>query len=225
MKIEAEDNAAISVNDVSSQWVSTRSLYQHGRSPAFDAITMMIIVDAPSKGSRTVAELAKATGHHASSYWPWCVLVRIGVFVEPGGQHFTSSVHSQWLGTNVSGSVSTITAISSWLADGGFWGLVHGVQAGQPGCQRACGMPTWRYLTVHNATAVAELVAALDRDDEPAYALGVKMLVAFGGKECAVADVAAVSDASGIQLTGILPTALMHCLIEGIPQGNGQDSS
>lgn len=50
-------------------------------------------------------------------------------------------------------------------------------------------------------------------------------LMALGGKECTAAQVSTVFDTVGFQLTGIVPTASMHCLIEGISQGNGQDSS
>ena len=51
------------------------------------------------------------------------------------------------------------------------------------------------------------------------------MLVALGGKERTAVEFEALYGAAGFELTRIIPTASMYCLIEGIPQGNERDRS
>ncbi|MBV8994529.1 MAG: hypothetical protein JO287_12720 [Pseudonocardiales bacterium] len=82
-----------------------------------------------------------------------------------------------------------------------------------------------RAMTQTSRLLVVELVIDPDRSDELAYAMDLQMLAALGGKERTAAEFAALYDAAGLQLTRIIPTASMYCLIEGIPQGHGQESS
>ncbi|MGH3686839.1 MAG: methyltransferase [Pseudonocardiaceae bacterium] len=71
----------------------------------------------------------------------------------------------------------------------------------------------------------AELVIDPDRSDELAYALDLQMLISFTGKERTAAEFRELYEAAGLRLTRIIPTASIFSLIEGIPQGNGQDES
>jgi len=355
MRIEDDDDLAGSSSGVVPLGALMQLLYQQWRSPAVDAATQLGIADVLGDGSYTVAELAEATSCHAPSLSRLLrALARIGVFVELDGQRFANSALSQLLRTDVSGSLSAMAAMTSGLMRGAWGELMHSVQTGQPGFERAYGMPMWRYVSEHNPAAgaqfnaamtqasavvnpsvaqaadlsgvrsvvdigggqggllrallaahpgiahailfdrpsvidqlraaghpapedriqlvagdffstvpagadayvmkwilhdwddaaclqilgacraamtphsrllVVELVIDPDRSDELAYAMDLQMLVALGGKERTAAEFAALYDATGLQLTRIIPTASMYCLIEGIPQGHGQETS
>jgi hypothetical protein len=82
-----------------------------------------------------------------------------------------------------------------------------------------------RAMTPDSRLLAVELVIDPDRSDELPYAMDLQMLVALGGKERTAAEFRALYDAAGLRLTRIIPTASMYCLIEGTPQGNGQDRS
>ena len=330
-------------------------LYQQWRSPAVYAATHLGIADLLGDGSRSVAQLAEVTGCHAPSLYRLLrALARIGVFVELDGQRFANSALSQLLRTDVSGSMAAMAAMTAGLMRGALGELVHSLRTGQPGFERAYGMPMWRYVTERNPAAgsqfnaamtqasavvnpsvaravdwsgvrsvvdvgggqggllrallachpgirhailfdrpsvidqlraagdttrderlelvagdffstvpagadgyvmkwilhdwddaacvqllgacrramtptsrllVVELVIDPDRSDELAYAMDLQMLAALGGKERAAGEFAALYDAAGLQLTRIIPTASMYCLIEGIPQNHGQETS
>jgi hypothetical protein len=350
-KIENENNATMPLSRAFPLWALMRLLYRQWSSPAIYSSTQLGIADALGRGSRTVAELAEATGAHAPLL---CRLLRalahISVFVELDGRRFANSALSEFLRTDVAGSMSAMAAMAGGLARGASGELVHGVQTGQPGFERGYGIPMWRYLTEHNPAAGAQFNAAMtqastavnsslaqaadlpgvrsvvdvgggqggllrawlarhpgiehailvdqphvidqvraawgptsnerlqlvaghffsavpagtdayvtkwishdwddaaclrlrsacrramtphsrllavelvidpDRSDELAYALGLQMLVALGGKERTAAQFAALYDAAGLQLTRIIPTASMYCLIEDLPQRHG----
>jgi hypothetical protein len=51
------------------------------------------------------------------------------------------------------------------------------------------------------------------------------VFVALSGKERTAAEFAALYDAAALRLTRINPTASMYCLMEGISQTDGQESS
>jgi Dimerisation domain len=124
-------------------------LYEQWRSPAVYAAVQLGIADVLGDGSRTVAQLAEATGAHAPSLYRLLrALARIGVFVELDGQCFGNSAVSQLLRTDVSGSMAAMAAMTSGLMRGALGELVHSVRTGQPGFERAFGMPMWRYATI-----------------------------------------------------------------------------
>jgi hypothetical protein len=354
-KAQHEDGLTGSPSGILPLWALMQLLYQQWRSPALYAATQLGIADLLGDGTRTVAQLAASTGCHAPSLYRLLrALARIGVFVELDGQCFVNSALSQLLRTDVSGSMSEMTAMTSGLMRGALGELVHSVQTGQPGFERAYGMPMWRYLSEHNPVAgaqfnaamtqasavvnlslaqaadlsgvhsvvdigggqggllrallayhagiehailfdrpsvigqlraaghtapderiqlmagdffstvpagadayvmkwilhdwddaaclqllgacrramtphsrllVVELVIDPDRSDELAYAMDLQMLVALGGKERTAAEFAALYDAAGFELTRIIPSASMYCLIEGIPQDHRRDIS
>jgi len=79
-----------------------------------------------------------------------------------------------------------------------------------------------RAMSPHSRLLVIELVIDPGRSDELVYAMDLQMLVALGGKERTAAEFEALYDAAGLELTRIIPTASMYCLIEGIPSATGR---
>ena len=179
-----------SPNGVLPLWALMQLLYQHWRSPALYAATRLGIADALGDGTRTVTELAQATGTHASSLYRLLrALARIGVFAELDGQCFANSARSQLLRTEVSGSVSAMAGMTSGLMRGALGELLHSVRTGQPGFEQVYGTPMWRYVSEQDPAAGAEFNAAMSQAStlvnpslaQAADLSGVRSVVDIGG--------------------------------------------
>lgn len=130
-KIEDLGEVGGSPSGVFPRWALMRLLYQQWRSPAVYAAVRLGIADSLGDGSRTVAQLAEATGAHTPSLYRLLrALARIGVFVELDGQCFGNSAVSQLLRTDVSGSMSAMAAMTCGLMRGALGELLHSVQTG-----------------------------------------------------------------------------------------------
>jgi hypothetical protein len=189
-QIDGEGDVTGSPNGVFPLGALMQLLYEQWRSPAVYAATQLGIADVLGDGTLTVTELAKATGCYAPSLYRLLrALACIGVFVELDGERFANSALSQLLRTDVSGSVSTMAAMTCGLMRSAPGELVHSVRTGQPGFERVYGLPMWRYVTEHNPAAGAGFNAAMTQAStmvNPALAQaadlsGVRSVVDIGG--------------------------------------------
>lgn len=148
------------------------------------------LAEALADGPRTVAELAERTGTHAPSlYRLMRALASIGIFSELDGPRFANSELSHFLRPDVPGSMYAMAMAAadwSWHA----WGeLLHSVQTGEPGFDKAHGMPIWRYFAERDPAAgaffnktVADFSTAVDTCVAQAADLsGVRSVVDVGG--------------------------------------------
>src|SRR5882757_6575187 len=149
MSTENHDNAAVSLDDDTPPVLALmRLVYQQWRSPALHVVTQLRVADALGDDSLTVEQLAEKTGSHAPSLYRLLrALARIGIFTELDGFSFANNVRSQPLRSDAPGSVSEIALMTCGLMHGAFTELVHTVRTGEPGFERAYGMPMWRHLT------------------------------------------------------------------------------
>ncbi len=113
------------------------------------------LAEALADGPRTVAELAAASGTHAPSLYRLLrTLACIGIFTELDGSRFANSKLSHLLRPDVPGSMYAMATMMSsdwWWRS---WGeLLHSVQTGEPGFDKAHGMPMWRYFAEYDPAA------------------------------------------------------------------------
>jgi O-methyltransferase domain/IclR helix-turn-helix domain len=143
------------VDQTTAQASLARSLNDLWKSRAIHVAVRLHLAEALADGPLTVAELATATGSHAPSLYRLLRnLARIGVFTELTEFRFANSKLSNLLRPNVAGSMYAMATMMSsdwwWCA----WGeLLHSVQSGEPGFNKAHGMSMWRYFAEHDPTA------------------------------------------------------------------------
>jgi hypothetical protein len=177
-------------------------LYQHWRSPAIYAATRLGIADVLADGSRTVTELAEATHSHAPSLYRLLrALARIGVFIELDGSRFANSELSSLLRSDVSGSLSAMAAMTSGLMWGALGELLHSVQTGESGFDKAYGLPMWRYLTERAPAVGAQFNAAMTE-----ASTAVNLPIAQAADLSGVGTLVDVGGGQGGLLTALLAT-------------------
>jgi O-methyltransferase domain len=168
--------------------VLMRLLCQVWKPQAVHVAAQLHIAELLANGPRTVAELAEVTGTHAPSLYRLLrALSRIGIFAELDGSHFVNNELSQLLRPGVPGSLSMLGAMSmerpAWSE------LLHSVQTGEPGFDKAYGMPMRQYFlecdpalsAMYNA-AMASLSTEVDLPIAQAADLsGVRTVVDVGG--------------------------------------------
>lgn len=230
IRIDDDDDVTVSPHGTFPLWALMQLLYQQWRSPAVYAATQLGIADVLGDGTRTITELAEATGCHAPSLYRLLrALARIGVFAELDGQCFANSALSQLLRTDVSGSASAMAAMTSGLMRGAMGELVHSVRTGQPGFERVYGMPMWPYVTEHNPAAGAVFNAAMTQAStmvnpslaQAADLSGVRSVVDIGGGQGGLAR-AMLACHPGIQHAIVFDRP---CVIDQVqlPQGAAPD--
>lgn len=150
--------------------VLVKSLTQLWKPLAVHVAAQLHLAEALADGPRTVSELAEETGTHAPSLYRLLrALVRIGIFAELDGSRFANNEPSHFLRPDVSGSIYGM-AMASLEPSLRTWNeLLHSVRTGEPGFDKAHGMPLWRYFAEHDPAigarfnaSVASLSAAVD---------------------------------------------------------------
>jgi hypothetical protein len=132
----------------------TRLLSQHWKWEAIRVAARLRIAEALADGSRTVEELAEITGTHpASLHRLLRALACIGVFAEIDGSRFVNTELSDLLRPNVPGSFSGMAQVNRDLMLRPWGELLYSVQTGEPGFDRAFGMPMWRYFAECDTSA------------------------------------------------------------------------
>lgn len=166
-------------------------LHQQWRQPAVYVAARLGIADLLADGSHTVSELAGMTGAHAPSLYRLLrALARIGIFTELDGLRFANSELSSLLRCGVPGSLAAMTMTSD-LMRGAFGELLHSVQTGEPGFEKAYGVPMWQYLAERDRVAGSQFHAAMTQAStavnlpiaQAADLSGVRSVVDVGGGE------------------------------------------
>ena len=106
------------------------------------------IADLLRDGPRTAAELAAATGAHASSlYRVLRALASVGVFTEDEKRGFALTPLSETLRTDAPGSLRAFATVELGEEHYPAWGeLLHSVKTGKIAFDRAFGMPVWEFF-------------------------------------------------------------------------------
>lgn len=107
------------------------------------------IADYLQDGSKTVDELAAASGTHAPSlYRVLRALVSVGVFVEDEKKGITLTPLSETLRTDIPGSLRAFATVELGEEHYPAWGeLLHSVRTGEIAFDRAFGMPVWKFFS------------------------------------------------------------------------------
>jgi O-methyltransferase domain/IclR helix-turn-helix domain len=143
------------INHTATQPPLVRLLNELWKSRAIHVAVRLHLAEALANGPLSVAELAAETGSHAPSLYRLLrTLACIGIFTELHGSRFANSTLSHLLRPDVPGSMYAIATMMSsdwwWRA----WGeLLHSVQTGEPGFNKAHGMSMWRYFAEHDPAA------------------------------------------------------------------------
>jgi hypothetical protein len=128
-------------------------LTQLWKPQAIHVAASLRLAEALAEGPRTVTQLAEVTGTHAPSLYRLLrALAHIGIFIELDGPRFANSELSHFLRPNVPGSVYGLAdAIKLiWRAWDEF---LYSVKTGEPGFDKAYGMPIWQYFTERDPAA------------------------------------------------------------------------
>ncbi|MGH3773878.1 MAG: methyltransferase [Pseudonocardiaceae bacterium] len=130
-------------------------LSQPWKPRAIQVAAQLHLAETLADGSCTVTELAEKTGTHAPSLSRLLrALARIGVFIELDGSRFANSELSHLLRPDVPGSMYATAMMGDWMWRA--WGeLLHSVRTGEPGFDKAHGIPIWRYFTERDPAAGA----------------------------------------------------------------------
>jgi hypothetical protein len=160
------------------------------KSQAIHVAARLHLAEALADGPRTVAQLAETTGTHPLSlYRLLCALAHVEIFIKLDGPRFANSELSHLLRPNVPGSMYTVaTSVVNWAWPA--WGeLLHSVQTGEPGFDKAHGMSAWRYFTVRDPVAGLEFNKLMTANSanvilpiaQAADLAGVRTVVDVGG--------------------------------------------
>jgi SAM-dependent methyltransferase len=147
------------------------------------------VADLLASGPRTSADIANVTGVHPPSlHRVLRTLASVGVFLEGEGPEFRLTPLGETLCSDVPGSVR------SWLLAHGriIWRAIgelpYSVETGQPGFDRAYGMPVFEYFAQHPDAAALASRSMLEFHGAEAAAVAsacdladVKSLVDLGG--------------------------------------------
>lgn len=132
------------------------------------------LADQLAAGSRTAADLAGPTGTHAPSLHRLMrTLASLGVLTELDAQSFALTRLGEALRTGAPGSAraSLLTLGSPWIA-GAFENIMHSLETGGTGFEKAMGMPIFDYLAQHpeDASLFSETMVGLHGAEPPAVA-------------------------------------------------------
>lgn len=178
----------------------TRLLSQHWKWEAIHVAARLRIAEALANGSRTVAELAKITGTHpASLHRLLRALACIGLFTELDGSRFVNTELSQLLRPNIPGSFSGIAQVNRDLMLRPWGELLYSVQTGEPGFDKAFGMPMWRYFAECDTGA-----GALFNEGMASFSTAVDVPIAQAAELSGVGTVVDVGGGRGSLLTTVL---------------------
>jgi hypothetical protein len=120
-------------------------------SQAIHVVATLGIADLLKDGPRSVDELAKATGTHATAlYRILRALASIGVFAEQSDCRFDLTPLAEHLRTDVPGSLHSWAMLIGRPYQFTTWGhLLHSVRTGEPAFPKVYGMTAWEYRATH----------------------------------------------------------------------------
>lgn len=158
------------------------------------------LADQLAAGPRTAAELAGPTGTHAPSLHRLMrTLAGLGVLTERDAQHFALTPLGEALRAGAPGSAraTLLTLGSPWFV-GAFENIMHSLETGGTGIEKAMGMPIFEYLGQHpeEASLFSETMVGFHGAEPPAVAAAYDCSV-FG-------TVVDVGGATGNMLAAIL---------------------
>jgi O-methyltransferase len=160
------------------------------------------IAEELADGPRTLPELAEKTGTHAPSLYRLLrALACIGLFTELDGSRFVNTELSQLLRPEVPGSISALVTISRDLMSRPWEELIHTVRTGEPGFDKAYGMPIWRYFAEHDTAAGTLFNAAVT-----SFSTMVNSPIVQAADLSGVSTVVDVGGGHGSLLTALLTT-------------------
>jgi hypothetical protein len=147
------------------------------------------IADRLRDGPQTAGQLARATGTHARSLYRLLrTLAGSGIFAQDVGGRFRLTELAELLCGDVDGSLRAEALCVGETHYAAFGELLHSVQTGRPGFDRAFGMPLFDYLAANQEVAQAFDAALTDLRSRATAAMldgydfsGVTRLVDVGG--------------------------------------------
>jgi hypothetical protein len=148
------------------------------------------LADHLSGGPRSAAELTRTMELHAPSLHRLMrTLAGLGILTEQDGQRFALTALGEALRTNAPGSArATLMAFCSQAFWHSWEEIIHSLETGKTGFEKACGMPFFEYLAQHpqEASYFSEAMVGFHGTEPPAVASaydfsGVKTLVDVGG--------------------------------------------
>ncbi len=112
------------------------------------------VADLLRDGPRTAGELAQASGTHARSLHRLLrTLAGCGIFAADEAGRFQITELAELLQSDVPGSLRAQALLLGGLQYAAFGELLHSVQTGRPGFDRAFGMPLFDYLAANPESA------------------------------------------------------------------------
>jgi O-methyltransferase domain/Dimerisation domain len=147
-----------------AQWVS-RIVY---------AAAKLGLADQLAAGPKSAAELASPMAVHAPSLQRLMrTLASLGLLTECTGQRYALTTLGEALKTGAPGSARSAVLVtgSSWM-DGAFENIVHAIQTGETGFEKAHGVTLFDYLSQHpdNASQFSEMMVGFHGAEPPAVA-------------------------------------------------------
>lgn len=148
------------------------------------------LADHLAAGPKSAVELAGATATHAPSLHRLMrTLASLGILTERDTQRFALTPLGEALKTGAPGSArATLMAFCSPWFSGGWQEILHSVQTGKTGFEKAFGMPVFEYLGQHpeDASNFSEAMVGFHGAEPPAVAAaydfsGFKTVVDVGG--------------------------------------------
>jgi hypothetical protein len=132
------------------------------------------LADQLGAGAKSAEELAGAVRAHAPSLHRLMrTLASLGILTERTERRFALTDLGEALMTGAPGSAraSLLTVGSQWF-DGSFDNIVHSIQTGETGFQKAQGMPVFEYLAQHpeDASLFSETMVGVHGEEPPAIA-------------------------------------------------------
>ena len=143
-------------------------------SASISVVAELGIADLLAKGDQTAEELAAAVSVHADSlYRVLRALASVGVFAETEGRRFTLTPLATCLRGDAPDSMKQFARFVAMPGASAAWGeLMHCVQTGQSGLQKAFGLPNpFEYFKTHHDEAAIFDGAMTDNSRQSAPAV------------------------------------------------------
>jgi hypothetical protein len=109
------------------------------------------LADHLAEGAKSAAELAGPTGTHARSLHRLMrALASLGILSGADGERFVLTALGEALKSDAPGSArATVLTFGGPMFHAGFENIMHSLETGQTGFEKAAGMPVFEYLAQH----------------------------------------------------------------------------
>jgi SAM-dependent methyltransferase len=138
------------------------------------AATKLGLADQLAAGPKSAAELAGPMHVHAPSLHRLMrTLASLGLLTERPGQRFALTPLGEALKIGAPGSArATLLTVGSHWFESAFENIVHSIQTGKTGFEKAQGMPLFDYLAQHpeDASLFSETMVGIHGEEPPAVA-------------------------------------------------------